>query len=45
MRLAHARWAEEHHVLGALDKGEGSQFLDLLPRRAAGKGEVIPLSG
>jgi hypothetical protein len=30
-----------HHVLSALDKGESGQFVDLLPRRAAGKGEVI----
>ena len=41
MSFAHARWSEEHHVLGALDEGEAAQFHDLLARRADREAEVV----
>ena len=37
MGLAHAAGAHQHDVLGALDKGEAGQLLDLAPLEAAGK--------
>src|SRR6516165_11865527 len=41
MSLADTRGSEEHHVLGAFDKGEARQFHDLLARRAGSEVEVI----
>jgi hypothetical protein len=43
--LAHARWSEKYHVLGALDEGEAGQLHDLLARRAAGEIEVVLVKG
>jgi hypothetical protein len=41
--LAHARWAEQHNVLGALDEAQSGELLDLGARCARGEAEVILL--
>ena len=40
MRLADTGGAEEHDVLGALDKSQAGEFVNLGPRYAGGKTEV-----
>ena len=43
MRLAHARRAQQHDVLGALHEGQAGQLEELLAWRTAGKAPVVAL--
>ena len=44
MSLAHAGWAEEHHVLRIFQEAHGGQFIDLtlVDGRLKGEVKVIP---